>query len=244
MIPAEVLLPIQVLFGAPVAAILFGFFVMRRYKPEWTHWPILASCAAISGASLMLAAYVYSGRGFDQPVMHWAISADWGVSFGLRIDGPSAAVLTMVALVGSLIHVYAAGYMKGDPGFSRFFLVFHLFFLAMIGLLTANDYVQLYLFWELVGTASYLLVGFWYHKASARKAALKAFLTNRVGDFGFLIAVLVMIMAFKTTRLQLVYLHIAAGRLQFASIVALGLFWAACAKSAQWPLYFWLPDAM
>ena len=244
MIPPEILRPIQVLFGAPVAAILFGFFVMRRYKPEWTHLPILASCAAITGASAMIAAYVYAGRGFDQPVMRWAVVGDWGVSFGLRIDGPSAAVLTMVAFVGSLIHVYAAGYMKGDPGFSRFFIVFHLFFLAMIGLLTANDYVQMYLFWELVGLASYLLVGFWYHKESARKAALKAFLTNRVGDFGFLIAVLVMIIAFKTTRLQLVYLHVAAGRTELVSIIALGLVWAAFAKSAQWPLYFWLPDAM
>ena len=244
MIPAEIALPVKLLFGAPVAAILFGFFVMRRVKPEWTHWPILASCAAVCASAAWLAGYVHAGKGFDQPLWTWALLGDWGVAFGVRLDGPSAAVLSMVALVGSLIHVYAAGYMKGDPGFNRFFLVFHLFFLAMIGLLLSNDFVQLYLFWELVGVASYLLVGFWWHKESARKAALKAFLTNRVGDFGFLIAVLLILAVFKTTRLQLVYMLVSSKPAEPLSLIALGLFFAACAKSAQWPLYWWLPDAM
>lgn len=244
MIPPEIALPVQVIFGAPVAAILFGFLFMRRVKPEWTHIPILASCAAVCASAAMMAAYVYAGKGFDQPLWTWAVVGDWGVAFGVRLDGPSAAVLSMVALVGSLIHVYAAGYMKGDPGFNRFFLVFHLFFLAMIGLLLSNDYVQLYLFWELVGVASYLLVGFWWHKESARKAALKAFLTNRLGDLGFLVSVLLILLVFKTSRLQLVYMTVAGKQPALLSLIALGLFWAACAKSAQWPLYWWLPDAM
>lgn len=244
MIPADIALPVKTLFAAPVAAILFGFFVMRRFKPEWTHWPILASCAAVCASAAALAAYVYAGKGFDQPLWTWAVVGDWGVAFGVRLDGPAAAVLAMVAFVGSLIHVYAAGYMKGDPGFSRFFLVFHLFFLAMIGLLLSNDYVQLYLFWELVGVASYLLVGFWWHKESARKAALKAFMTNRLGDLGFLVAVLLILLVFKTSRLQLVYMTVAGKPPEFLAVIAVGLFWAACAKSAQWPLYWWLPDAM
>src|SRR3989338_3033888 len=133
----------------------------------------------VTAAAFALAADVYTGHSFDLNLFRWAAAGTFGVDFGLRVDGPGAAVLAMVALVGSLIHLYAAGYMKCDPGFSRFFLVFHLFFLAMIGLLTANNFVQLYLFWELVGVCSYLLVGFWYHKESARKAALKAFITNR-----------------------------------------------------------------
>ncbi|MDX6769123.1 MAG: NADH-quinone oxidoreductase subunit L [Elusimicrobiota bacterium] len=244
MIPPEVALPVKLLFGAPTAAILFGFFVMRRLKPEWTHWPILASCAAVCASAAWLAAFVHAGHGFDQPLWTWAMVGDWGVAFGVRLDGPSAAVLAMVAFVGSLIHVYAAGYMKGDPGFNRFFLVFHLFFLAMIGLLLSNDYVQLYLFWELVGVASYLLVGFWWHKESARKAALKAFLTNRVGDLGFLVSVVLILLVFKTTRLQLVYMTVAGKQPELLALIAFGLFWAACAKSAQWPLYWWLPDAM
>jgi NADH-quinone oxidoreductase subunit L len=244
MIPPEIALPVVGLFGAPVAALLLGFFVVRRVAPERTHWPILASCAVVTASAFAILGFVAAGKGLDQPLVHWAVVGDWGFSFGLRIDGPSATALAMVALVGSLIHVYAASYMKGDPGFARFFLCFHLFFLAMIGLLTANDFTQMYLYWELVGVASWLLVGFWHHKASARSAALKAFLTNRVGDFGFLLALLVMLVAWKTTRMHFVYLYVLSGKVELAAIVGLGLIWAACAKSAQFPLYFWLPDAM
>jgi len=244
MTPAQIPLSAWLLFAAPVAAILFGFFVMRPLAPEKTHWPILLSCAVVTAASFALAARVLAGHSFDVNIFRWAGAGDWGVDFGLRVDGPGVAVLSMVAFVGSLIHVYAAGYMKGDPGFSRFFLVFHLFFLAMIGLLTANNFVQLYLFWELVGLASYLLVGFWFHKESARKAALKAFLTNRVGDFGFMLALLFIIAYYKVTHFHLLYVLVASGRHEMLPVIGLLLVWAACAKSAQFPLYFWLPDAM
>jgi NADH-quinone oxidoreductase subunit L len=249
MTPVTVPLEAWLLFAAPVAAILFGFFVLRPWKPEWTHLPILLSCAIVTACSFALAARVYSGSSFDVNVWRWAAVGKWAVDFGLRVDGPGVAVLAMVSLVGSLIHVYAAGYMKGDPGFSRFFLVFHLFFLAMIGLLTANNYVQLYLFWELVGLASYLLVGFWFHKESARKAALKAFMTNRVGDFGFLLALLGILANFKVGHFNLIYLQVAYGQQSGVlpdalPLIGLLLIWAACAKSAQFPLYFWLPDAM
>ena len=241
----QVPLAAWLLFAAPVSAILFGFFVMRRVKPEWTHLPILLSCMVVTGAAFWLAGDVVAGHSFDLNLFRWAGAGSFGVDFGLRIDGPGVAVLAMVSFVGSLIHLYAAGYMKGDPGFSRFFLVFHLFFLAMIGLLTANNYVQLYLFWELVGVASYLLVGFWFHKESARKAALKAFLTNRVGDFGLLLAVLLIIFQFKITHFHLLYLKVASGAaFELLPLIGVCLVWAACAKSAQFPLYFWLPDAM
>ncbi len=245
MTAAQVPLAAWLLFAAPVSAILLGFFVLRRVKPEWTHLPVLVSCAVVTAAAFWLAADVYTGHSFDLNLFRWAGAGTFGVDFGLRIDGPGVAVLSMVAFVGSLIHLYAAGYMKGDPGFSRFFLVFHLFFLAMIGLLTANNYVQLYLFWELVGVCSYLLVGFWYHKESARKAALKAFITNRVGDFGLLLALLLIIFQFKITHFHLLYLKAASGAsFDLLPLIGVALVWAACAKSAQFPLYFWLPDAM
>jgi NADH-quinone oxidoreductase subunit L len=250
MTAAQVPLSAWLLFASPVTAILFGFFVMRRVKPEWTHLPILISCAIVTAASFSLAARVYfpsvnDGGSFDLNLFRWAAAGTWAVDFGLRIDGPGAAVLAMVTFVGSLIHLYASGYMKGDPGFSRFFLVFHLFFLAMIGLLTANNYVQLYLFWELVGVCSYLLVGFWYHKETARAAALKAFLTNRVGDFGLLLAVLLIVLQFKVTHFHLLYLKAASGaNFELLPLIGIFLVWAACAKSAQFPVYFWLPDAM
>ncbi|MEK7381814.1 MAG: NADH-quinone oxidoreductase subunit L, partial [Elusimicrobiota bacterium] len=107
-----------------------------------------------------------------------------------------------------------------------------------------NNFVQLYLFWELVGLASYLLVGFWFHKASARSAALKAFLTNRVGDFGFLLALLLILAYYKVSHFHLLYVLVAGGRHEMLPLIGLLLIWAACAKSAQFPLYFWLPDAM
>ena len=244
MTPADVPLEMWLLFAAPLAALAIGFFVMRPWRPEWTHLPILASCAVVTASAWALAARVVVGRSFDVNLFPWATAGQWGVHAGLRLDGPGAAVLAMVALVGSLIHVYAAGYMKGDPGFSRFFLVFHLFFLAMIGLLTANNFVQLYLFWELVGVASYLLVGYWYQKESARRAALKAFLTNRVGDFGFLIALLLILAVYKTAHFHLLYALVANGHRELLGLIGALLIWAACAKSAQFPLYFWLPDAM
>jgi len=245
MTAAQVPLAAWLLFAAPVAAVLLGFFVFRRLKPEWTHLPILASCMVVTASAFSLAADVYTGHSFDLNLFRWAAAGNFAVDFGLRIDGPGTAVLAMVALVGSLIHLYAAGYMKGDPGFSRFFLVFHLFFLAMIGLLTANNFVQLYLFWELVGVCSYLLVGFWFQKESARKAALKAFITNRIGDFGLLLALLLIVMQFKVTHFHLIYLKLASGAtFELLPLIGLCLVWAACAKSAQFPLYFWLPDAM
>ena len=244
MTPAQIPVEAWLLFAAPVAAILLGFFVMRPLAPEKTHWPILLSCAVVTAASFALTARVLAGHSFDVNFWRWAGVGKWGVDFGLRVDGPGMAVLSMVSLVGSLIHVYAAGYMKGDPGFSRFFLVFHLFFLAMIGLLTSNNFVQLYLFWELVGVASYLLVGFWFHKESARAAALKAFLVNRVGDFGFLLAVLLILAYYKVAHFHLVYVQVAGGLHEMLGVIGVLLIWAACAKSAQFPLYFWLPDAM
>ena len=248
MTPVQIPIAAWLLFIAPVSAILFGFLVMRPLKPEWTHLPILLSCVVVTAASFALAGGIFwssPGNSFDVNFWHWAGAGKWSVDFGLRVDGPGVAVLAMVSLVGSLIHFYAAAYMKGDDGFSRFFLVFHLFFLAMIGLLTANNYVQLYLFWELVGVASYLLVGFWFHKESARKAALKAFMTNRVGDFGFLIALLYILKEFKVSHFHLIYALLDKG-LRPDALPAIGalLVWAACAKSAQFPLYFWLPDAM
>ncbi|MBI5630833.1 MAG: NADH-quinone oxidoreductase subunit L [Elusimicrobia bacterium] len=236
---------VYVLLGAPVAALFLGFFVFRRFKPEWTHLPILASCAAVCAASVSLAARVCAGWGMDAPFYTWVAVGDVGISFGARLDGLSISVLAMVSLVGGLIHVYAWGYMKKDPGFSRFFLLFHLFFFAMIGLLISNNYVQLYLFWELVGVSSYFLIGFWHQKESARRAALQAFMVNRVGDFGLMLGVLILMATFKAnTRFSFIFQMISLADPGFLALAGLCFFWAACAKSAQFPLYFWLPDAM
>ncbi|MBI3554375.1 MAG: NADH-quinone oxidoreductase subunit L [Elusimicrobia bacterium] len=239
-------LAVVVLFAAPVAALLVGFLIVRPLKPSLTHVPILISCALVTAASVWLASRAYTGWELDQDAFTWLTAGSWKISFGVRIDGLSASVLAMVSFVGGLIHLYACGYMAEDPDFSRFFLYFHLFYLAMIGLLVSNNYVQLYLFWELVGVASYLLIGFWYHKETARRAALQAFMTNRVGDFGLMLAVLLLLLLFGPggARFSYVFPLISTAEPKLLGLTGVLLFWAASAKSAQFPLYFWLPDAM
>ncbi|HVE12238.1 MAG TPA: proton-conducting transporter membrane subunit, partial [Elusimicrobiota bacterium] len=232
------------LLAAPLAALTLGWALFHRLWPRKTHIPILVSCAVVTGVAWSLAWRVLAGGGMEGRLFSWVAFGRVSVDFGLRVDGLSASVLAMVSLVGTLIHVYAAGYMEEDPGFSRFFLYFHLFFFFMIGLLLSSSYLQLYVFWEGVGLASFLLIGFWWHKESARAAAWKAFLVNRVGDAGFLVALLLMLGWTGTTRFEDVF-----ARLPYASegavvLVAALLFWGACAKSAQFPLYVWLPDAM
>ena len=242
---ASLPLAVQLIFGAPVAALLIGFFGTHRFAPKWTHVPIIASCAVIAACAVWLLSRVaFGGYGLDVPVANWMVAGDWGVSFGVRVDGLSASVLAMVAVVGGLIHVYAAGYMAEDEGFSRFFLAFHLFFLSMIGLLLSNNYVQLYLFWEGTGLASYLLIGHWYQKASARRAAFQAIMVNRIGDFGLMLGVLILLALFRNTRFAVMFPVLTAREPALVGLAGLLFFWAACGKSAQFPLYFWLPDAM
>ncbi|MBI4425898.1 MAG: NADH-quinone oxidoreductase subunit L, partial [Elusimicrobia bacterium] len=234
-----------VALGAPLAALALGFFWLHRRSPRHAHWPILASCAAVTVAAWAAAWQLYAGApAVDQTLWRWSWAGGMGVDFGIRLDGVGAAVLAMVSLVGALIHAYAVGYMREDPGFSRFFLYFHLFLFAMIGLLLSNNYLQLYVFWEGVGLASYLLIGFWHDRESARKAALKAFIVNRIGDACFLFAIFLLLRAAGTVRFTELFARldmIDSGSLGAAALL---LFLGASAKSAQFPLYVWLPDAM
>ncbi|MCX5794526.1 MAG: proton-conducting transporter membrane subunit [Elusimicrobia bacterium] len=237
-------LAVYLLFAAPLTALAVGFFVFLPRKPEWTHIPILLSCAVVTAAAAYLAARVYAGWGIDGTMFQWMVAGDWDVPFGVRIDGIGVSVLAMVSLVGALIHVYAAGYMKGEPGFARFFLVFHLFYLSMIGLLVSNNYVQFYLFWELVGMCSYFLIGYWMQKESARRAALQAFMTLRVADFGLMVAVLLLMGFYRHSRFAVLYMMVPGIPPGLLALLGVLFVWAAAGKSALFPLYFWLPDAM
>ncbi len=232
--------------GTPALALALAFFLFHRRLARRTHWPILASCAVVTLAAADLALRAWRGEAWDQTLFTWIVGGPWSVEFGIRIDALCVSVLAMVAVVGTLIHVYAVGYMAHDPGFSRFFLYFHLFFFSMIGLLVSNNYLQLYLFWEGVGLASYLLIGFWYERASARAAALKAFLTNRIGDACFLAAVLLLLAQFGTVQFSELFERVASRPVSDPWLAwACGLlFLGAAAKSAQFPLHVWLPDAM
>ena len=239
-LPAHSFVPL----AAPLAALAFGFFVTHRLRPRMTHLPILASCAAVAASALALLGGALGGASWAGTLFTWVSAAGIQVNFGLLLDPLSVSVLSMVAVVGLLIHVYAVGYMQHDAAFSRFFLYFHLFFFAMIGLLTSDNYLQLYLFWEGVGLASFLLIGFWQHKPTARAAAWKAFLTNRIGDVGFLLAILLLFRWAGTVAFADLFSNPSLLSPEKAFIIGILLFWGACAKSAQFPLYVWLPDAM
>jgi NADH-quinone oxidoreductase subunit L len=181
-------------------------------------------------------------------VYHWFDAGDLHVPVEFRADGLTTMMICMVTFVAFFVTIFAAGYMAGDPGYPRFFAFVGLFVFSMTGLVLSNNYVLTYGFWEGVGTCSYLLVGFWYAKPSAAAAAKKAFLVNRLGDAGFAIALFWLWTVVPGHDLS--YTNVlSAGTINAIPYdarlgISLLLFWAATAKSAQLPLYVWLPDAM
>ena len=165
---------------------------------------------------------------------------------GLTLDPVSRSMLFMVTGVGALIHIYSLGYMGADEGKSRYFAGLSLFMFSMLGIVLANNFVMMFIFWELVGVSSYLLIGHWFERPAAAEAAKKAFITNRIGDFGFMLGILMV----WTATGSLVFTDIAAGMAKFTghpgylTTAALLVFCGAVGKSAQFPLHVWLPDAM
>src|SRR5881392_601675 len=184
----------------------------------------------------------------------WINSGDLQVAWALRVDTLTAVMLVVVNTVSSLVHLYSIGYMDEDPYRPRFFAYLSLFSFAMLMLVTADNLVQLFFGWEGVGLASYLLIGFWYHKPEANAAAIKAFVVNRVGDFGFSLGIFGTFLVFGTVSIPAI-LAAAPGmagstigflgmRVDTMTLLCLLLFVGACGKSAQLGLHTWLPDAM
>ena len=169
------------------------------------------------------------------------------VVLGLQLDALSLVMLLVVTGVGGLIHIYSQGYMGGDASYARYFASLSLFMFSMLGIVLANNLVMMFVFWELVGLSSYLLIGFWHERPSAVDAAKKAFLTNRVGDFGFMLGIIIVwsllgSVQFEEMRSVLADHPLALGGL--ATVAGLLIFCGAVGKSAQFPLHVWLPDAM
>jgi NADH-quinone oxidoreductase subunit L len=178
---------------------------------------------------------------------NWLAVGGFQVDFGLRFDPLSLLMLLVVTGVASVIHIYSWGYMNGDPGFSRFFACLSLFTFSMLGIVLANNFVQLFIFWELVGVSSYLLIGFWFERNAAADAGKKAFLTNRLGDFGFLLGILLVWSALGSVNFGVLEQRLAANPAAlgaWATAAGLLIFCGAMGKSAQFPLHVWLPDAM
>ncbi len=176
----------------------------------------------------------------------WLVIDGINIQLGLLVDSLTAVMLLVVTLVSLMVQVYSQGYMHGDPGYHRYFAFMSLFTASMLGLVMANNLLPVFIFWELVGLCSYLLIGFWFHRPAAASAAKKAFIVTRVGDVGFLAAIILLFSQTHTLDIAQLHAQAVAGTLAGAVLTwaALGIFLGAMGKSAQFPLHVWLPDAM
>jgi NADH-quinone oxidoreductase subunit L len=202
---------------------------------------------------------VADGTRITVPLYTWLTSGDLRIGLGLTIDRLTAAMLLLVTIVSSLVHVYTIGYMHGEKGYARFFAYIALFTFSMLMLVMADNFLQLFVFWEAVGLCSYLLIGHWYERQTACDAATKAFVVNRIGDFGFLLGVLLILWNFGSLEYRHVFAQAADLKavtinllnpiggtwdVSMLTLICLLLFLGAIGKSAQVPLHVWLPDAM
>jgi NADH-quinone oxidoreductase subunit L len=192
-----------------------------------------------------LAVFAQEGGTVFEFSTRWLSMPGLNVDMGLLLDPLTAVMLIVVTSIASLVQIYSLGYMKGDPGFSSYFAYQSLFAASMLGLVVANNFGQMFVFWELVGICSYFLIGFWFGRDSAKNAAIKAFVTNRVGDFGFLLGILFLQIVFGTLNFTGLSQEIATYT-NMAVLIPLSilLFFGPMGKSAQFPLHVWLPDAM
>jgi len=209
--------------------------------------------------SLLVFDEVAGGRHVTIPLYTWLTSGDLRIEINLYFDRLTALMLLLVTIVSGLVHIYTIGYMHGDRGYARFFAYIALFTFSMLMLVLADNFLQLFVFWEAVGLCSYLLIGHWYERQTARAAATKAFIVNRVGDFGFLLGVLLVWLSFGSLEYRHVFAQAAdltgetvnllspvggSWEVSTLTLICLLLFLGAVGKSAQVPLHVWLPDAM
>jgi NADH-quinone oxidoreductase subunit L len=238
-------LPWLILFLPLAAAGCITLFTLR-YR---TVSALLSIGAIVTG--FVLSVIFINANGWQpstgESVADWLTIGGLHVDFGLKLDALSLMMLLVVTGVGGAIHIYSFGYMHDDRGFSRYFACLSLFTFSMLGIVLANNFIQLFISWELVGVSSYLLIGHWFEQPSAGDAAKKAFITNRLGDFGFLLGILMVwgvlgSLNFSVLQGQLSQNASALGAM--ATIAGLLIFCGAVGKSAQFPLHVWLPDAM
>ena len=248
------------IFFLPLASFAVIVLIIRPFFNRYASLAALLTIVAV-GVSLVLSAWalasVVDGDGtITWPAHAWLTVGGFDlVALGILMDPLTAVMLVMVTGVSLMIQIYSVGYMRGDPGYARYFAYMSLFTASMIGLVMAGHIVQLFVFWELVGLCSYLLIGFWYHRPAAAAAAKKAFIVTRVGDFGFLLALMYFFFnggafaAHGLDSLVITDIHkaVAMGGVITSGVatwLAVGIFAGAVGKSAQFPLHTWLPDAM
>lgn len=244
------LIPLAPLFGAIVAG-LFG----RAIGRSGAHWVTILGVAVSMVASVYVLCDVMAGNTFNGTVYRWITVAGVNLEVGFLIDSLTAMMMVVVTFVSLMVHIYTIGYMHEDPGYQRFFSYISLFTFSMLMLVMSNNFLQLFFGWEAVGLVSYLLIGFWYTRPTAIYANLKAFLVNRVGDFGFVLGIALILHHFGTLDYQQVFAAASAkagntiqiwgaSDWSLMSVICILLFIGAMGKSAQVPLHVWLPDSM
>src|SRR6478672_9693848 len=237
-----------------VASIVVGLWGPRLGR-RVSHWLCILGVAASFVASIVVARDVQAGHVFNGDVYAWLVSGDLKLAIGFLIDPLTATMLLVVTFVSLMVHIYTIGYMADDPGYTRFFSYISLFTFAMLMLVMSNNFLQLFFGWEAVGLVSYLLIGFWYTRPTAIYANLKAFLANRVGDFGFVLGIGLILAYFGTLDYVPVFAKAesmaattivpwSGAQWSLMSAICICLFIGAMGKSAQVPLHVWLPDSM
>jgi len=247
------LVPLAPLVGAAIA----GLFC--RVLPRWmAHTAAIAGVAIAFIASVVIFQDVMAGNSFNGTVYQWLTSGDYKFEVGFLIDPLTVTMMLVVTFVSLMVHIYTVGYMQDDPGYNRFFSYIALFTFSMLMLVMSNNFMQLFFGWEAVGLVSYLLIGFWYTRPTAILANMKAFLVNRVGDFGFILGIGLVLAHFGSLDYKTVFEQAPSmadatfalfpgaewGTVSLMTATCILLFIGAMGKSAQVPLHVWLPDSM
>jgi NADH-quinone oxidoreductase subunit L len=240
---------------APLVGSLIAGLLGRVIGTTWSHRITIGMMFVCLAASITIFMDVSSGNIYNGSVYTWMTTGTTHFEIGFLIDKLSATMMVVVSFVSLMVHIYTIGYMKGDPGYQRFFSYISLFTFSMLVLVMSNNFLQLFFGWEAVGLVSYLLIGFWYTRPTAIYANLKAFLVNRVGDFGFLLGIGMVLMHSGSLDYATVFAQapqIASQTVEIIpglpwmlmSVICILLFIGAMGKSAQFPLHVWLPDSM
>jgi len=240
---------------APLAGALIAGLGGRAIGRAGAHWAAILGVTVAFLASVAIFFDVQDGNVFNGSVYTWLTSGETRFEIGFLIDRLTVLMMVVVTFVSLMVHIYTIGYMADDPGYQRFFAYIALFTFSMLMLVMANNFLQLFFGWEAVGLVSYLLIGFWYTRPTATYANLKAFLVNRVGDFGFLLGIGLVLANFGTLDYATVFAQapgivkstieiIPGAPWLLISVICICLFIGAMGKSAQFPLHVWLPDSM
>ena len=232
----------------PVVAFAINIFIGKRLprQGDWVSVGAILITLVLSLSMLMMMFMNWDPNFSHEVQFSWIDLGAFKIELGFWVDNITIVMLVVVALISSTTHIFSLEYMKGDIRYSRYYAYLGLFTFSMNGIVLANNLISMYIFWELVGVSSYLLIGHWFEKHSAANAAKKAFLTNRVGDIGFFIGIMLMFTAIGSFNFQDLFSGISQGMIsgQLLTLAGVGIFLGAVGKSSQFPLHIWLPDAM